>query len=225
MVERDLVARGIRDPRVLQAMGSVPREEFVAADLRRLAYEDAALPIEEGQTISQPYIVALMAEALELRGDETVLDVGTGSGYAAAVLSRIVPRVYTIERHRRLVELARRRFVELGYDNIESRHGDGSLGWPERAPFDAIVVAAGGPEIPAPLLEQLRAGGRMILPVGPRRHAQRLVRVRRAATGPGYEAEELEPVRFVPLLGAAGWRESGTGSGWLSRWRGRRGRG
>jgi len=204
MVERDLRGRGIADSRVLDAMGTVPREAFVASDLREFAYEDAPLPIEQGQTISQPYIVARMLEALGLRGSETVLDVGTGSGYAAAVLSRIANRVYTIERHGPLAEVARRRFRELGYDNIEVRHGDGSLGWPEHAPFGGIVVAAGGPEIPQPLLDQLAEGASLVVPVGETLRSQRLVRVVRRP-GDRFEAEHLEAVRFVPLVGEAGW--------------------
>ncbi|MFW6088214.1 MAG: protein-L-isoaspartate(D-aspartate) O-methyltransferase [Gemmatimonadota bacterium] len=209
MVERDLAGRGISDERVLEAMSEVPREAFVPPDLRDFAYEDSPLPIETGQTISQPYIVARMIQALDLEGGERVLDIGTGSGYAAAVLSRIADRVYTIERHRELYELARRRFEELGYDNIETRHGDGTLGWPEAAPFDAIQAAAGGPEVPRVLLEQLRDGGRIVIPVGETLHLQHLVRVTRRGED-AFDAQRLEPVRFVPLIGAAGWQETGS---------------
>lgn len=208
MVERDLAGRGISDDRVLAAMAEVPREAFVPPKLREFAYEDSPLPIEAGQTISQPYIVARMLEALDLAGGETVLDIGTGSGYAAAVLSRIADRVHTIERHGELYELARRRFEELGYDNIEARHGDGTLGWPEAAPFDAIQAAAGGPEVPRVLLEQLRDGGRLVIPIGETLQLQHLVRVTRY--GDEYETQKLEPVRFVPLIGEGGWRDTGS---------------
>lgn len=206
MVERDLAGRGIRDNRVLEAMGEVPREAFVPPNLREFAYEDSPLPIEAGQTISQPYIVARMVEALDLEGGEKVLDIGTGSGYAAAVLGRIADRVYTIERHGELHELARRRFEELGYDNVEARHGDGTLGWPEAAPFDAIQAAAGGPEVPRVLLEQLADGGRLVIPVGETLQLQHLLRVTRE--GNEYETQRLEPVRFVPLIGEGGWQDA-----------------
>ncbi|MFW6083906.1 MAG: protein-L-isoaspartate(D-aspartate) O-methyltransferase [Gemmatimonadota bacterium] len=205
MVERHLATRGITDDLVLEAMADVPREAFVPAELRDFAYEDSPLPIEAEQTISQPYIVARMIQALELEGGERVLDIGTGSGYAAAVLSRIADEVYTIERHRELHELAAQRFEELGYDNIRARHGDGTLGWPEAAPFDAIQAAAGGPEVPRVLLEQLRDGGRIVIPVGETLHLQHLVRVVRRGDE-DFETERLEPVRFVPLIGAAGWK-------------------
>ena len=207
MVERDLAGRGISDRLVLDAMAEVPREAFVPADLQEFAYEDSALPIAAGQTISQPYIVARMIQALELKGDERVLDIGTGSGYAAAVLSRIADTVYTIERHGELYEYATGRFEALGYDNIEARHGDGTLGWPEAAPFDAIQAAAGGPEVPRVLLQQLRDGGRLVLPVGETLHLQHLVRVVRRGED-AFETERLEPVRFVPLIGAGGWQET-----------------
>jgi len=206
MVERDLAPRGITDERVLRAMAETPREAFVPPGLEEFAYEDAPLPIEEDQTISQPYIVALMIQALALRGGERVLDIGTGSGYAAAVLAHIAGEVFTIERLAGLADIARRRFVELGYANIDCRWGDGTLGWPEHAPYDAIVVAAGGPKVPEALLEQLAVGGRLVIPVGESLRAQVLVRIVR--TGPDrFEAEELEAVRFVPLVGAAGWAE------------------
>lgn len=207
MVERDLAARGITDDLVLEAMADVPREAFVPPDLRDFAYEDSPLPIEADQTISQPYIVARMIQALELEGGERVLDIGTGSGYAAAVLSRIADDVYTIERHRELHELATQRFAELGYDNIHARHGDGTLGWPDAAPFDAIQAAAGGPEVPRTLLEQLRDGGRIVIPVGETLHLQHLVRVVRRGDE-DFETERLEPVRFVPLIGEAGWKQT-----------------
>ncbi|MFO8045645.1 MAG: protein-L-isoaspartate(D-aspartate) O-methyltransferase [Halomonas sp.] len=199
-----LVKRGIQDKRVLEAMEIVPREAFVGLDLAELAYDDSPLPIEEGQTISQPYMVALMTEALQLKPDDTVLEIGSGSGYAAAVLSRIVQQVYTIERHRGLTKLARERLSGLGYDNVAFRCGDGSLGWPEHAPFDAIVVTAGGPSVPSSLTRQLAIGGRLVIPVGPGLHEQKLLRITRASDD-DVEIEELGGVRFVPLIGEEGW--------------------
>lgn len=211
MVERHLIARGIRDPAVLHAMRTVPREAFIAGELAEFAYEDAPLPIEAGQTISQPYIVAAMTAALELRESDRVLEIGTGSGYAAAVLSRIAADVYTVERHEELALAAERRLRTLGYTNVHVRHGDGTLGWSEHAPYDAIVVAAGGPDIPKALLDQLAVGGRLVIPIGPTPREQELLRVRRRADG-GYWREELGAVRFVPLIGAEGWAEA-PGSG------------
>ena len=204
MVARQIAARGVRDPAVLAAMRSVPRERFLSAEMEEFAYQDAPLPIEQGQTISQPFIVALMAEALQLRPGDRVLEIGTGSGYAAAVLARIAGEVYTIERHAQLAETAASRLAQLGLHNVFVKHGDGTLGWPEHAPFDAIVVAAGGPRIPEPLLAQLAPGGRLVVPVGEDRSLQRLVRVSRRADG-SLEHEDLGDVRFVPLIGAAGW--------------------
>lgn len=208
MVERQLRARGIRNPKILKAMGEVPREAFVPEHLREYAYHDTPLPIEEGQTISQPYIVAWMAEALDLSEGDRVLEIGAGSGYAAAVLSRVADEVYAVERHAALAELARNRCRELGYDNVHVLHGDGTLGWPEHAPYDAVVVAAGGPEVPEPLLEQLAPGGRLVIPVGPDPRLQELVRVRKTERG-AIERENLGGVRFVPLVGAAGWEGEG----------------
>jgi protein-L-isoaspartate(D-aspartate) O-methyltransferase len=205
MVQRQIAARGISDPRVLDAMATVPREAFLPEELADVAYEDSPLPIEADQTISQPFIVALMSEALELRPGDRVLEVGTGSGYAAAVLGKLAAAVYTVERHAVLADLARRRLAELGFANVAVRHGDGSLGWPEHAPFDAIVVAAGGPEVPRPLLEQLAVGGRLVIPVGPEIHLQELVRVRRTAED-RFVQERLGGVRFVPLIGEHGWQ-------------------
>lgn len=207
MVERHLVPRGVRDPRVLGAMREVPREAFIADELAEFAYEDAPLPIEAAQTISQPYIVALMAAALELEPRHRVLEVGTGSGYAAAVLSRIAGDVYTIERHGELAEAARARLEALGYANVHVQHGDGTLGWAEHGPYDAIVVAAGGPQVPDALLAQLAVGGRLVIPVGDTPREQRLVRVRRVAAET-YEREDLGGVRFVPLVGEAGWQDA-----------------
>ncbi len=204
MVRRDLAGRGIADGRVLDAMREVPREAFVTPELREFAYEDSPLPIEEGQTISQPWIVARMTEALELEGGERVLEIGTGSGYAAAVLGRVAGEVYSIERHGPLADLAAERLAELGYDNVTVRHGDGTLGWAEHAPYDAIVVTAGGPKVPRALLDQLAPGGRLVIPVGETLNEQRLVRVLRSDGD--FIGEELGPVRFVPLVGAQGWR-------------------
>jgi protein-L-isoaspartate(D-aspartate) O-methyltransferase len=204
MVNAQLVARGIRDPAVLQAMSTVPREAFVAADQRQFAYADAPLPIGHGQTISQPYMVALMTEALEVTPDDRVLEIGTGSGYAAAVLSRIAKEVYTVERRPELARAAETRFQQLGCHNIHVHIADGTLGWAERAPYDGIVVTAGGPAIPDPLLDQLGEGGRLVIPVGPTSHLQELLRVRRSEEG-AYRQENLGRVRFVPLVGEAGW--------------------
>jgi protein-L-isoaspartate(D-aspartate) O-methyltransferase len=204
MVDRQLAARGIRDPDVLRAMGEVPREAFVPKHLRHLAYADSPLPIGEEQTISQPYIVALMTEAMEVSSGDRVLEIGTGSGYAAAVLSRIAAEVYTVERHGSLARAARQRFEELGYDTVHVRHGDGTLGWAAHAPYDAIVVTAGGPQVPQPLLEQLAIGGCLVIPVGPSHYSQELVRIRRA-NETEYRRENLGAVRFVPLVGSEGW--------------------
>lgn len=204
MIRDDLIGRGIKDAAVLQAMRDVPREAFVAPELAAHAYEDHPLPIDEGQTISQPYIVAYMTEALELIPTDRVLEIGTGSGYAAAVLSRIVTTVYSVERLAILATDARQRLTELGYDNIVVHEGDGTCGWPEHAPYDAIVVTAGAPKLPEPLLAQLAIGGRLVIPVGPTSFLQTLVRVRRLGEN-DYRSEELCGVRFVPLIGAAGW--------------------
>jgi protein-L-isoaspartate(D-aspartate) O-methyltransferase len=204
MVDFQIAARGVRDPAVLAAMRRVPREAFVAERLACYAYDDEPLPIGEGQTISQPYIVARMTEALRLASRDRVLEIGTGSGYSAAVLAEIVTEVYTVERLPDLAEAAERRLADLGYLNVHVRQGDGSLGWAEHAPYDAIVVTAGGPEVPRSLLQQLAIGGRLVMPVGPQQRFQRLVRVTR--TGPDtYEREMLEEVAFVPLVGAEGW--------------------
>jgi protein-L-isoaspartate(D-aspartate) O-methyltransferase len=204
MIEKHLKARGVRNPAVLEAMREVPREEFVGEAMAEFAYEDSPLPIGEGQTISQPYIVAVMTEMLEPSGGDRILEVGTGSGYAAAILSRIVQEVYTVERHRDLAQTAQERLRRLGYDNIYVRRADGTLGWPEHAPYDAILVTAAGPDVPQPLKEQLAVGGRLVVPTGSSR-TQQLVRIRRT-TDNDYEHEDLLGVRFVPLVGAAGWQ-------------------
>ena len=204
MVEHQIAARGVRSKLVLEAMRKVPREEFLPPPLREFAYEDSPLPIAEGQTISQPYIVALMADALLLRGGEHVLDIGTGSGYAAAVLAEIAANVYSVERIGQLAEKAAVRLTELGYDNVHVLHADGTKGWPEHAPYDAIVVAAGGPKIPKSLQQQLKVGGRLVIPVGTEVRAQELVRVTRVSQTE-FRREDLADVRFVPLLGNEGW--------------------
>jgi len=206
MVEQQIAAQGVRSPLVLEALRSVRRELYVPSEVRGLAYEDGALAIEEGQTISQPYIVALMVEALELRGGERVLEIGTGSGYAAAVLAEIAGEVYTIERHEPLARTAQERLSRDGYDHVHVRHGDGTLGWPEEAPFEAIVVTAGGPRVPKSLREQLAVGGRLVLPVGQEAEVQRLKCVTRLGAE-RFEETDLGAVRFVPLIGAEGWHE------------------
>jgi len=204
MIREHLLGRGIHDPAVLAAMREVPREAFVDGGMQELAYEDHPLPIAGGQTISQPYIVAYMIEALQLSGTEQVLEIGTGSGYAAAVLSRIVTTVHTVERLGDLAGSARQRLELLGYSNIIVHEGDGTLGWPEQAPYDAIVVTAGAPKVPKPLLDQLAIGGRLVIPVGSHADLQMLLRVCRTGEH-DYHSEELCGVRFVPLIGAAGW--------------------
>jgi protein-L-isoaspartate(D-aspartate) O-methyltransferase len=207
MVDRQIAGRGVRDDAVLAAMRKVPRDCFVPEPLRSFAYEDEPLSIGKGQTISQPYIVAVMTEALGLDASDRVLEIGTGSGYGAAVLAEIADHVYTIERLEGLAELARRRLAELGYGNVDVRHGDGSLGWPEHAPYDAIVVTASGPDVPTSLLRQLAIGGRLVMPVGRESSSQQLVRITRTGVE-RYERDALEKVTFVPLIGAEGWPES-----------------
>lgn len=202
MVE-GLKREGISDEAVLAGIQAVPRHFFVPRELSDYAYDDEALRIEEGQTISQPYIVALMAQALKLKSGDRVLEIGTGSGYSAAVLSRLAARIYTIERHEMLAVQARERFERLNYRNIEVRLGDGTKGWPEKAPFEAILVTAGGPQVPASLEGQLKVGGRLVMPVGAEK-MQELIRVRRKGEQ-DYREESLGLVRFVPLIGEEGW--------------------
>ncbi|HEY8501158.1 MAG TPA: protein-L-isoaspartate(D-aspartate) O-methyltransferase [Solirubrobacterales bacterium] len=202
MVERQLRARGIGDERVLAAMGEVPREAFVPAELRDRAYTDAALPIAEEQTISQPWIVAAICQALELGGSELVLEVGTGSGYSAAVLARLAAHVVSVERHEPLSRAAARALEELGIANVELMIGDGSLGVPERAPFDAIAVHATAPAAPPALLGQLAEGGRLVVPIAAP-EADMLTVLRRR--GEEIEATSLGPCRFVPLIGEEGY--------------------
>lgn len=204
MVETQLAARGIVDPRVLRALRAVPRELFVPEQLSQAAYEDRPLPIGENQTISQPYIVGLMLAALELTGTERVLEVGTGSGYSAALLSCLAAEVYSIERLLPLAMDARQRLRRLGYP-VRVKHGDGTLGWREQGPFDAITVAAGGPHVPHALIEQLAPGGRLVMPV---MHDGGEVLVKLTnVPGQGIRVKPLEPVRFVPLIGVQGHPE------------------
>lgn len=204
MVRDQVVARGVVDPRVLAAMRAVPREEFVDEPQRDRAYDDTPLPIADGQTISQPYIVALMAEAARLDATDHVLEVGAGSGYASAVLGRIAGSVVAVEWHRHLADLARARMARLGYGNVTVLEGDGSLGVPEHAPYDAIVVSAGGPAVPKPLLGQLRVGGTLVIPVGRDPNTQELLRIRRVGEH-AFETDRLGAVHFVPLVGSEGW--------------------
>jgi len=200
MVQAQVEARGIRDPRVLAAIRDVPRHDFVPEALRDQSYEDHPLPIGAGQTISQPYIVAVMLEHLALQPTDRVLEIGTGSGYATALLSRMCAEVYSIERHAELAAVAEATLARLGYSNVKVRVGDGRLGWPERAPFDAILVSAAASEMPSALFAQLRAGGRMIVPVGPPA-SQELQLIRKINGQP--EVQVLEGCRFVPLVEGA----------------------
>ncbi len=199
MVREQIEARGIHDGRVLEAMRSIPRHLFVPPEMVPYSYADSPLPIGHGQTISQPYIVAFMSEALELKPKDKVLEVGTGSGYQAAVLARLAREVYSIEIIEPLAKQAAERLSRLGFSNVHVRAGDGYRGWPEAAPFDAIIVTAAPDHVPQPLIDQLRVGGRLVLPVG--RFDQELVRIRRTTEGP--RQETLLPVRFVPMVGEA----------------------
>ena len=198
MVERQLVARGIKDERVLAAMGKVPRHEFVSEGHRAEAYDDHALPIGKGQTISQPYIVAFMTEAIDPRRGQRVLEVGTGSGYQAAILAELVGEVYTVELLPELAESAKKRLERLGYRNVHVKAGDGYLGWPDKGPFDAVVVTCGAREVPRPLFEQLKEGGKMVIPVGEAGRMQTLRIITKGSDGKR-EVRDLLPVRFVPL--------------------------
>ncbi|MBW2027724.1 MAG: protein-L-isoaspartate(D-aspartate) O-methyltransferase [Deltaproteobacteria bacterium] len=205
MVKNQLVPRGITDRRVLEAMKKIPRHLFVEEALQGEAYNDHPLPIGHKQTISQPYIVALMTQALELKGDEKTLEIGTGSGYQTAILAELSEKVYTVERIRPLMENARKLLAELGYVNILFKAFDGTLGWKEYAPYDAIMVTAGAPRIPDPLLEQMADGGRMVIPIGDR-YSQDLIKVVRKKDD--YRQENLGGCRFVDLVGVHGWKES-----------------
>lgn len=205
MVAEQIEGRGITDTAVIQAMRTVPREQFVPDEYQVYAYEDGPLPIPVRQTISQPYVVAFMLESLTLRPSDKVLEIGAGSGYAAALLSRIVAEVHTVERHEKLVAYARTRLAALRYDNVHVHRGDGSLGWPEFAPYDAIVVAAGGPIVPPTLKRQLALNGRLVMPTGKRR-SQTLVKVERQSED-RFTHTNLGPVKFVPLIGEEGWHK------------------
>lgn len=204
MVAEQLLARDIRDERVLEAMAKVPRHRFVSPEHRHLAYTDGPLPIGQSQTISQPYIVALMTQLLLLRPEDTVLEVGTGSGYQAAVLAHLAREVHTVERHPGLAEQAGKILSELGLTNVIIHTGDGSRGWFDEAPYDGILATAAAPKVPPPLLKQLANGGRLVIPIGGRGN-QFLERWRRR--GADYFQEEIAPVAFVPMFGEFGWKE------------------
>jgi len=204
MVKNQLIARGIKDERVLHAIGKIPRHLFIEEALIGEAYNDHPVPIGEKQTISQPYIVALMTEELELKGTENVLEIGTGSGYQTAILAELTSRVYTVERIKSLLVIARKLLAQLGYDNILFKAFDGTLGWKEFAPFDAILVTAGAPTIPQPLTEQLADNGRLIIPVGDRQN-QELIKITR--NGETLIKKSLGGCRFVNLIGAYSWPE------------------
>jgi protein-L-isoaspartate(D-aspartate) O-methyltransferase len=204
MVEEQIMGRGISDERVLKAMRTVPRHEFLPEAMRGNAYVDQALPLGEGQTMSQPYMVALMTELLKLGGTERVLEVGTGSGYQAAVLAELCEKVYTVERIKVLADKARATLDRLGYRSVALKVYDGTYGWKEMSPFDAIVVTAGAPHVPDALVDQLREGGRMVIPVGDR-YGQRLIKM--VKTTGGVITEQSVPCVFVPLIGNHGWKE------------------
>lgn len=204
MVNRQIRARGIRDEAILQALLAVPREVFVPARYQAAAYDDSPLPIPAGQTISQPYVVALMIQALDIGPEDKVLEVGSGSGYAAAVISRIAREVHAVERHEELATYARERLEQVGYDNVHVHHADGTMGWPPAAPFDGIMVSASGPRVPKSLEEQLAIGGRLVMPIGRERGLQTLIRLTRVGEEQ-YEEKDLGGVRFVPLIGEEGW--------------------
>ena len=199
MVEHDLKGRGVTDKKVLKAMEEIPRHLFVDENLRGKAYKDHPLPIGEGQTISQPYVVALMTEALHLSSTDRVLEIGTGSGYQAAVLAEIVSKVYTIEIRKALAERAYKRLKELGYNNIKVKYGDGYFGWKEHGPFDAIIITAAANHIPPPLIKQLREGGRLIVPLGPTVYFQTLTLVEKLDND--LKVKQMGSVRFVPMIG------------------------
>lgn len=204
MVDRQIAGRGLDDPALLAAFRAVPREDFVSGDYADYAYQDSPLPIESGQTISQPYIVALTIYAAGIRPGAKVLEVGAGSGYAAAVIGQIADEVIAVERHRELVELAQLRMRRLGYSNVQIVEGDGTLGWPKEAPFDAIVAAASGSHVPQSWIAQLKPGGRIVMPIGEPHKVQTLLKVTKREDG-SLAQEDLGGVRFVPLIGAEGF--------------------
>ena len=204
MVDKQISARGVKDPQILDIIGLVPRHEFVPSEYREFAYRDAPLPISKGQTISQPYIVALMTELLELEGDEKVLEIGTGSGYQAAILAYLAKEVHTIERHIDLAKEAKKNLEKLELKNVFVHIGDGSLGLPEEAPFDAIIVTAAAPRVPSELLSQLKENGRLVIPVGSR--GSQFLECWQIVEGVE-ERESILPVAFVPLVGDQGWQE------------------
>jgi protein-L-isoaspartate(D-aspartate) O-methyltransferase len=208
MIRRQLIERGIDEPRILEAFRAVPREEFIGREYRALAYGDHPLPIEAEQTISQPYIVALMIQAAGVKPGDRVLEVGAGSGYAAAVIGRIAAHVVAIERQAELVPIARERMNRLGIRNVEIVEGDGSLGWPGEAPFDAILAAASGSHVPQALMDQLAPGGRIVMPLGDPGTVQQLVKATKQPDG-NIKREDLGAVRFVPLIGAEGYSDAG----------------
>jgi protein-L-isoaspartate(D-aspartate) O-methyltransferase len=207
MIERQIASRGIREPTILEAFRSVPREEFLSKDYADLAYGDHPLPIEAGQTISQPYIVALMIEAAEIKAGDNVLEVGAGSGYAAAVMSRIAGQVVAVERQPDLVKVAQERMQRLGFDNVRIVEGDGTRGWEPEAPYDAILAAASGSHVPPAWIAQLADGGRIVMPVGEPNWVQKLIKVTRGPAGK-LITEDLGGVRFVPLIGEEGWDDA-----------------
>jgi protein-L-isoaspartate(D-aspartate) O-methyltransferase len=206
MVEHQISARGLDDPALLAAFRAVPREDFVSGDYADYAYQDSPLPIESGQTISQPYIVALTIYAARIGKGAKVLEVGAGSGYAAAVIGQLADEVIAVERHRELVELAQQRMRRLGYANVKIVEGDGTLGWPEEAPFDAIVAAASGSHVPKSWIVQLKPGGRIVMPIGDPHAVQSLIKITKQADGT-LKHEDLGGVRFVPLIGAEGFSD------------------
>jgi protein-L-isoaspartate(D-aspartate) O-methyltransferase len=204
MVEEQIAGRDVKDERVLAAMRKVPRHEFLPEAIRGMAYQDSALPVGEAQTMSQPYMVGIMTELLELKGSERVLEIGTGSGYQAAILAELCDKVYTVERIKMLADRARLNLDRLGYRSVAIKVYDGTYGWKEMAPFDAILVTAGSPDIPAPLVEQLKEGGRMVIPVG-ERFGQTLLKIVKTPQGP--VTERSIPCVFVPLIGNHGWKD------------------
>ena len=211
MVKEQIIGRGIRDPKVIDALTRVPRHLFVPEALLGQAYGDTALPIGEGQTITQPFMVAFMSEALNLQGNEKILEVGTGSGYQAAALACLADRVYSVERVRGLLERARKALDRIQCHNVVTKLSDGSYGWVEEAPFDAILITAGAPSLPQPLLGQLKVGGTMVIPVGDR-NCQRLIRIRKDSQG--YSQEDLLDCNFVSLVGEYGWAKREKWSGY-----------